>query len=121
MFFDIADEVGILVLMGWSCCDAFQHWPSWTAQTHVVATESLRSQVQRLRIHASCLVFLYGSDENPPPDVEKAYLMVFQDELWPNPVLCSAADDVSPYNGNTGVKMSGPYAWTSPYYWCAPG
>lgn len=117
LFFDIADEMGVLVLLGWSCCDAFQHWPAWTNDTFTTAVESLRSQTRRLRVHPSVLVFLYGSDENPVQDVEKAYLVVFQETLWPNPILASAADDMSFYLGPTGVKMSGPYAWTSPYYW----
>jgi exo-1,4-beta-D-glucosaminidase len=43
-FFDLADENGVMILPGWPCCDAFQHWPSWTDETLYVAVESLRSQ-----------------------------------------------------------------------------
>ncbi len=105
IFFDVADEMGILVLAGWSCCDAFQHWPAWTPAVHAVAVQSLTSQVRRLRGHASMLVFLYGSDEGAPPDVEKDYLLVFSSEAWPNALLFSAADDTSTITGPTGVKV----------------
>jgi hypothetical protein len=36
----------------------------------VISAESLRSQLKRLRIHPSNLVFLYSSDELPPANVE---------------------------------------------------
>ena len=28
-FFDQADRLGILVLAGWCCCDAWEQWPKW--------------------------------------------------------------------------------------------
>lgn len=116
-FFELADEFGILTMPGWCCCDAWQHWPAWTPQTYRVAAESLRSQVKRLRIHPSVLVFLYSSDELPPLDVEKLYLYVFKQEAWPNPVLSTASNYTSPITGPSGVKMSGPYSWVPPVYW----
>ena len=39
---------------------AWQHWPAWGAQQHVVAAESLRSQVRRLRLRPSLLSFWVG-------------------------------------------------------------
>lgn len=45
---------------------------------------SVCTQVKRLRIHPSVIVFLYGSDENPPPNVEQPYLDVFHDEVSSN-------------------------------------
>ncbi len=38
-------------------------------------------------------------------------------QVWPNPTICAASQETSSLTGPTGVKMSGPYAWTSPYYW----
>ena len=70
-FFDLADELGILVMAGWQCCDHWQHWDKWTAADHVIAHDSLYSQITRLRSHPSLLVWLNGSDEAPAPDVEK--------------------------------------------------
>jgi hypothetical protein len=29
VFFDLADEFGLAVMVGWACCDAWQHWDAW--------------------------------------------------------------------------------------------
>jgi len=116
-YFSLADQMGILTIPGICCCDAWQNWKHWTQQTHTVASESIRTQLKRLRIHASVLVFFYSSDTLPPVDVEKEYLKVIEQEKWPNPVLASASDLTSPITGPTGVKMSGPYSWEPPNYW----
>jgi exo-1,4-beta-D-glucosaminidase len=62
-------------------------------------------------------VWLNGSDNPPPPDVERMYVKVLQDLRWPNPFLSSATARVTPVTGNTGVKMTGPYDWVPPSYW----
>jgi exo-1,4-beta-D-glucosaminidase len=77
---------------------------------------SLSSQMLRLRRHPSVLVWLYGSDEAPPTDIEAAFLSQAAAVNWPNPLLASAANTTSPLTGNTGVKMSGPYSWEPPTY-----
>ena len=69
-FFDLADQKGILLMPGWCCCDAWQRWGEWTANIRAVAMASLRSQLQRLRIHPSMLSFFYGSDHHPPYNIE---------------------------------------------------
>ena len=53
--------------------------------TCTIATASLRSQMLRLRQHASLLVWLNGSDNPPPANVENAYLQVEAETHWPNP------------------------------------
>ena len=90
-FFRLADEQGILVMLGWCCCDQWEHWDKWTAENHAVSAASLRSQMLRLRHHASLLVWLNGSDNPPPADVEKAYLDIEDETHWPNPTLSSAS------------------------------
>jgi exo-1,4-beta-D-glucosaminidase len=62
---------------GWCCCDAWQRWSKWTDAIAAVAYASLQSQLRRLRIHASALVFLYGSDELAPVAVERYFLLLF--------------------------------------------
>jgi exo-1,4-beta-D-glucosaminidase len=116
-FFNMADEKGILVMAGWCCCDIWEQWDKWQPETHPIATESLRSQLLRLRVHPSMLVWLYGSDGPPPPEVEKEYLQVIQETRWPNPTLSSASADPTVNAGVTGVKMSGPYDYVPPSYW----
>jgi exo-1,4-beta-D-glucosaminidase len=116
-FFDLADEKGILIMAGWCCCDIWEKWESWPPGTLGVATESLRTEMLRLRTHPSLLAWLNGSDGPPPPDVERAYLQVAKEASWPNPILSSAADVATPVGGSSGVKMTGPYDYEPPSYW----
>eukprot|EP00823_Brevimastigomonas_motovehiculus_P002878 TRINITY_DN1700_c0_g1_i1.p1 TRINITY_DN1700_c0_g1~~TRINITY_DN1700_c0_g1_i1.p1 ORF type:complete len:864 (-),score=215.54 TRINITY_DN1700_c0_g1_i1:214-2805(-) len=117
VFFDMADEMGLLIIPGFCCCDAWQRWPIWKAEQHTVASDSTRWQVKRLRIHASMLSFFYSSDELPPVEVEKEFLAAFQQEQWPNTLCAAASARTSTITGKTGVKMSGPYSWEPPNYW----
>ncbi len=118
-FFDVADRLGILIMAGWCCCDHWEHWPKWTEADHVIANESLRGQMLRLRNHPSLLVWLNGSDNPPPADVEQGYLAIEKETAWPNPILSSATAQTTEVTGATGVKMSGPYEWVPPSYWLA--
>jgi len=113
---DLADRMGVLVMPGWVCCNAWQINEGWLPEHHAIARASLLDQLYELRSHASVFVFLYGSDEVPPPGIEAEYLQTLQDAHWPNPSLASASDRVSTV-GSTGVKMRGPYAYTPPSYW----
>jgi exo-1,4-beta-D-glucosaminidase len=116
-FFDLADRQGILVMAGWVCCSHWEHWANWKPQDFVIAEESLRDQIYRLRSHPSVLLWMNGSDNPPPPDVEQMYLKVESDLLWPNPVVSSATAKQASVTGETGVKMSGPYDYVPPGYW----
>ena len=116
-FFHLADQQGILVMLGWCCCDHWEHWKDWTSQDLAIATASLRAQMLRLRSHPSLLVWLNGSDGPPPPDVENAYLKVESETHWPNPVLSSASAASTTVTGASGVKMTGPYDYVAPSYW----
>ena len=104
-------------MLGWCCCDHWEHWNDWTPEDLAIATASLRSQMLRLRQHASLLVWLNGSDNPPPANVEKAYLQVESETHWPNPILSSATEKVTTVTGETGVKMTGPYDYVAPSYW----
>ena len=116
-FFHLTDQQGILVMLGWCCCDHWEHWKEWTPEDHAIATASLRAQMLRLRYHASLLVWLNGSDNPPPADVETAYLQVESETHWPNPILSSATSTPTTVTGDSGVKMTGPYDYVDPSYW----
>jgi len=116
-FFHLADQQGILVMLGWCCCDHWEDWKSWTPEDLTIATASLRSQLLRLRQHPSLLVWLNGSDNAPPADVERAYLKVESETHWPNPILAAASSADTPGGGPNGVKMTGPYDYVAPSYW----
>eukprot|EP01084_Bolivina_argentea_P078351 142152_1 len=116
-WFDIADEMGIMILPGIECCDAWQHWHEWNNKTKYIAKESITSQIKRLRIHPSNLLFMYSSDELPPKDIEITYLNILKQQYWPNPSLATCNNWTSDITGPSGVKMSGPYAYEPPNYW----
>ena len=116
-FFDKTDELGILVMPGWTCCDAWERWKHWEGDQNRVATSSLRDQITRLRNHPSVFVFLNGSDNPPPPDVEQMYLGIEKELGWPNPVVSSASEQKTTITGESGVKMTGPYEYVPPDYW----
>lgn len=115
-FFDLADQMGIMVLPGWCCCDQWENWPEWDHETERIAGESLRDQLRRLERHPSVIAWFYGSDFTPPPRVEKLYLDIMRQEDWPNPAISSAGARTTTV-GPTGVKMTGPYEYVPPSFW----
>jgi exo-1,4-beta-D-glucosaminidase len=117
LFYDLADQNGILVMPGWCCCDQWEHWDKWDAEDHRVAPASLEDQLSRLRNHPSVIAWFNGSDFHPPADVERAYLDVEKKQDWDRPVVSSATDAVSTVSGKSGVKMLGPYDYVPPVYW----
>lgn len=118
-FFEKTDKLGILVMPGWTCCDAWERWKNWKGDQNRVAAASLRDQITRLRNHPSVFVFLNGSDNPPPPDVEQMYLGIEKELEWPNPVVSSASEQKTTVTGESGVKMTGPYEYVPPVYWLA--
>ncbi|HTZ46848.1 MAG TPA: glycoside hydrolase family 2 protein [Verrucomicrobiae bacterium] len=116
-FFDKTDHMGLLVMPGWCCCDAWERWKHWTPETKSIAGASLVDQLARLRNHPSVFVWLYGSDNPPPPEIENMYLGIFKDMEWPNPTVSSASEQTTTVTGKSGVKMTGPYEYVPPVYW----
>ena len=116
-FYKLADEQGVMIMAGWCCCDHWELWNKWKAGDLEIATASLRSQIMRMRSHPSMLVWLNGSDNPPPANVEKAYIQVLKESNWPNPYLSSASQAFTTVTGPSGVKMTGPYDHVPPDYW----
>jgi exo-1,4-beta-D-glucosaminidase len=116
-FYNLADEQGVLIMAGWCCCDHWEQWKHWQPGDLEIATASLRSQIMRMRSHASMLVWLNGSDNPPPADVETAYIKVLRESDWPNPYISSASATPTSVTGQSGVKMTGPYDYVPPDYW----
>jgi exo-1,4-beta-D-glucosaminidase len=118
-FFEKTDQLGILVMPGWTCCDAWERWKNWNGDQSKVATASLRDQITRLRNHPSVFVWLNGSDNPPPAVVETMYLNIEKELQWPNPIVSSASEQKAAVSGDSGVKMTGPYEYVPPVYWLA--
>ncbi|HYV99499.1 MAG TPA: beta galactosidase jelly roll domain-containing protein, partial [Gemmatimonadaceae bacterium] len=115
-FYDIADKLGVLVMAGWSCCDQWELWSKWTKDDTLIAAQSQRDEIRRIRNRASVLVWLNGSDNPPPAKVESTYVGILKELEWQNPVLSSASAKRAA-TGPSGVKMTGPYDWVPPVYW----
>ena len=115
-FFDLADQMGILVMAGWCCCDQWENWPIWDQENERIAGDSLRDQIRRLERHPSVFAWLYGSDFAPPPRIEKLYLQILKEVDWPNPSVASAGARTTTV-GPSGVKMTGPYEYVAPSFW----
>ena len=116
-FLDLADEKGILVMAGWTCCDHWEEWKKWNAEDVAIAGAALVDQIHRLRNHPSVFVWLNGSDNAPPPEQEARYVNVLEELHWPNPRVSSATSAATQFSGESGVKMLGPYDYVSPLYW----
>jgi exo-1,4-beta-D-glucosaminidase len=115
-FFDLADQMGIMILPGWCCCDQWENWPTWDKENEFIAANSMRDQIRRLERHPSVITFLYGSDFAPPPKVEQMYLGIMRELDWPNPSISSAGARNTTV-GPSGVKMTGPYEYVPPLFW----
>ncbi|MFX1254719.1 MAG: hypothetical protein ACFFCZ_24120 [Promethearchaeota archaeon] len=116
-FWDICDKEGMLVLAGWVCCSHWEKWKDWKPGDIIIAKESLRSQLLRLRNHPSLIAWFYGSDFPPPRPVEKVYLKVLKETYNALPKISNASAQSSDLLGKTGVKMTGPYTYVPPLYW----
>ena len=118
--FERCDEEGILLMVGWCCCRAWERWNTWTPHTGDVAELSWKDQIVHLRNHPSVFTWLYGSDKFPPVDVEKRYVKVLDEYDNTRPYQSSATQDSSNIAGLTGLWM-GPYpkvyAYFPPSYW----
>jgi exo-1,4-beta-D-glucosaminidase len=117
--YERADRMGILVMPGWTCCDAWERWTNWKDEQHKVSAESLKSVIRILRKHPSVFVWLNGSDNPPPAAIERNYLAIEKELDWPNPIISSASESATTVTGKSGVKMTGPYEYVPPVYWLA--
>ena len=114
-FYDYCDKMGVLVIPGWNCADAWQKWKYWDEPIKQLSDKSVISQIRKLSPHPSVIIFILGSDYGPTNRVEERWRKIFAEEKWPNEILSSAAA-ASPEEYPTGVKMSGPYSWVPPNY-----
>ena len=125
--YNLCDENGILVMVGWSC-----HW-EWTDYLGRPADEpyggistpelidlvadSWRHQVLWLRNHPSIFVWAEASDMIPHPDLERRYIAIMKEIDPTRPTLVSTKGKTSEITGPSGVKMLGPYDYVPPVYW----
>jgi exo-1,4-beta-D-glucosaminidase len=117
---ELADEEGIPLMFGWMCCNQWEKWNQWSEEDRRVAPESLRSQIEMLRPHASVFVWANGSDGLPPENIRKEYHKVLSELHWQNAVVDTVSSFARGANGERvwdGIRMEGPYCWRPPNYW----
>jgi len=116
-FLNLCDQLGVMVMAGWPCCDHWEKWDHWKTEDFTISAESLRDQIRRLRSHPSVFDWLNGSDYPPPAKVEETYVRILKELDWPNPYQSSASQAPTTVTGATGLKMTGPYEYVPPVYW----
>jgi exo-1,4-beta-D-glucosaminidase len=125
-FYELADELGLLIMAGWSCQ---WEWGGYldkpeddfmsirTPEDIKLILNYTRDHVNWLRNHPSIFVWVMGSDKLPRPELEEKYYTLFK-ELDPSrPLLMSCKGQTSIISGKSAVKMNGPYDYISPNYW----
>lgn len=126
LLYDLCDELGLLVMAGWSCqweWDEYmgkvcgRYGGAQTREEMELVAKSFRDQVIWLRNHPSIFVWLVGSDKLPKPELERKYVKILEEYDRSRPYLAAAAGRVSEVSGPTGVKMHGPYDYVPPIYW----
>ena len=114
-FYDYCDRLGIMIIAGWNCADAWQRWEYWNLEVEEISNKSVISQIRKLSPHPSVIIFILGSDYAPKNGIEGKWRKIFEEEKWPNEILSSASSS-SGEGYPTGVKMTGPYSWVPPNY-----
>jgi len=139
--YDLCDQHGILVMLGWSCQ---WEWPDYLGlplnmkpgdenlpinegveryavklepQEKTLLSTYFRDQVKWLRNHPSIFTWVGGSDAVPSPDLEQRYLDTLAKYDPTRPFLISAGEFTSQLTGKSGMKMNGPYQYVPPLYW----
>ena len=137
--YDLCDEYGILVMIGWNChwewqeyllkaCDE-KYGGAVNDEDIKLLTSYWKDQMLWLRNHPSIYVWMLGSDKLPAPKLEMNYVELFKKYDPSRSYITSAGGAgtdktnvvaevpiYSKISGPTGMKMLGPYAWTPPSY-----
>jgi len=139
--YDLCDENGILLMVGFSCQ---WEWPDYlglkvevaeedsnlpinegvdlysvklTSEEEVLLSDYFKDQVLWLRNHPSIFTWAVGSDAMPKPGLEKKYLNTMEKYDPTRSCLISAGEFTSELTGPSGMKMNGPYEYVPPVYW----
>ncbi|KAH6638898.1 glycoside hydrolase superfamily [Boeremia exigua] len=124
--YDLADEMGIMLLPGWECCDKWEAWTyneersgeSWDDEDYETAAKSMAHEANMMQNHPSVMGFMVGSDYWPDNRATDLYVNTLRGFNWTTPIIASASQRGYPARlGNGGMRMAGPYDWVPPNYW----
>ena len=115
----MADELGIPLMFGWMCCNQWEKWPQWDDEDNRVAQDSLRSQIQMLRPHASVFVWANGATASRLLPCSTATTPSCRPALAERRRRHRVLDDQRATGERVwdGIQMAGPYSWRPPSYW----
>ena len=127
--YDLCDELGLLILVGWSCQWEWEDYlgsPTEEPYGGIITPEKIKliaqsfeDQVMWLRYHPSIISWFVGSDRLPKPELERHYQQFLSQED-DRDYLTSAKNLKSDISGLSGTKMAGPYEYVGPSYWYLP-
>lgn len=127
--YDMADEMGVMLIAGWVCCSKWESWdynhelqvdpvPLWAEGDYETAGASMAHEAAMLQTHPSMLAYLVGSDFWPNDRATEIYVDALEGAHWQVPIVASASKRGFPaLLGPGGMKMDGPYDWVPPNYW----
>jgi len=125
--YDLADENGILVMIGWSCQWEWEgycgrpeddtYMSIFTPEDVDLHSRSYMDQVRWLRNHPSVFLWVFGSDKLVIPELEQKLINFIAAEDGTRPTLGACKYQTSELSGFTAVKMLGPYKYVTPNYW----
>lgn len=124
--YNAADELGILLMAGWSCQWEWENYLGQpvdefggidTPEEMDLIVRSLEDHVRWLRNHPSIFVWVAASDKLPRPQLERNYLEMLREVDGTRPLLAACSWRSSEVTGPTAVKMNGPYDYVPPIYW----
>jgi exo-1,4-beta-D-glucosaminidase len=127
-FHERADELGIVTLPGWMCCDKWEQWviyedwqnfTPWGPEVLPIAVKSTESVSRFFRNHPSAVGFYLASDWAPPDPIADAYQKALRDHGFQGSLFPSATN-YETHDLKSGFKMTGPYMWVPPHYWFFP-
>ncbi len=124
--FNAADELGILVMIGWSCQWEWKDYCGREEDEYLAIrtdkeiaehAQAYQDQVEWIRNHPSVFLYVYGSDKLLVPKLEQKLNAMISTTDGTRPILNSCGGRVSEVTGKSGVKMNGPYSYVTPNYW----
>jgi len=131
--FDLCDEEGILLMIGWTCHWEWEGYCNRPTDNYLLIrpeeesfqAKSFADQVVWLRNHPSVLMWVFGSDMIPRPSLEKKLKQELDAVDPTRPRLLGCRNEAfggerffgSEDYGPVAVKMIGPYHYVTPNYW----
>ena len=119
-FFNKADKLGILIMPGWTCCDAWERWKVWKDDQHKIAGDSLREpdsnfaqSSERVRVavwQRRAAASRRGENVSRHSEGSRLAESIAYHPRRQTPTTVTGA---------SGVKMTGPYEYVPPMYWLA--